>query len=203
MPKNDNLWYRLGYALESARSRVPDALPEEEVLPASGGDASSDVSHKVFDALMTVGAGSVLTKILSAWPSRKAPGIFRLFRGGAAGAAAAFLAELARPALTGRSPEEPMEARLTDVLLTGAGRGLLYAVLVEPRIPGHPLLRGVTFGGLQYALMPWGGLAKLAGSRTPQGKVPALSVLLEDRGDEEEVIEHIAFGVALALLYDR
>ena len=53
------------------------------------------------DAILTVGAGSFLTRAISLWPSRRGPGLFRLFRGGAAGAVAAFLAELARPALTG------------------------------------------------------------------------------------------------------
>jgi hypothetical protein len=145
----------------------------------------------------------VLTRVLSFWPSRRGPGLFRLFRAGAAGAAAAFLAELARPALTGRNAETPLEEELTDILLAGAGRGLLYAALVEPRAPGPPLLRGATYAGLEYLLTPWGGLGELAGSKAPQGKIPALSVLLKDRGADEQLVEHIAFGVALALLYDR
>jgi hypothetical protein len=161
------------------------------------------VSHKLLDALLTVGAGSVLTRVLSLWPSRRGPGLFRLFRAGAAGAAAAFLAELARPVLTGKKAETPLEEKLTDILLAGAGRGLLYAALVEPRIPGPPLLQGAAYGGLEYALMPWGGLGEVAGSRTPQGKIPALAVLLKDRGADEQLVEHLAFGIALALLYDR
>jgi hypothetical protein len=57
------------------------------------------------------------------------------------------------------------------------------------------------YGGLEYALSPWGGLAELAGSKTPLGGIPALSVLLRDRGTDEELVERIAYGVALALLY--
>jgi hypothetical protein len=120
-----------------------------------------------------------------------------------AGAAAAFLAELARPAITGIKSETPLEEELTDVLLAGVGRGLLYAALVEPRIPGPPLLQGAAYGGLEYALMPWGGLGELAGSHSPQGKIPALAMLLKDRGADEQLVEHIAYGVAVALLYNR
>jgi hypothetical protein len=201
MPKNENLWYRVGYALESVRNRLPAHPSESGVAPAEVEGATPEVTNKVLNALLAVGAGSVVTRIVSLWPSRGGPGLFRLFRAGAAGAAAAFLAELARPALTGRATETPLEQELTDILLAGAGRGLLYAALVEPRIPGPPLLQGAAYGSMEYALTPWGGLSELAGSKAPQAKVPALAVLLKDRGADEHLVEHIAFGVALALLY--
>jgi len=199
MPKKENLWYQVGYALETVRNRLPTPTADEGKKPLP----VDDVSHKVMDALLTVGAGSVLTRTLSFLPSKGGPSLFRLFRGGIAGSVAAFLAELARPALTGKNPKTPLEEEITDVLLAGAGRGLLYAALVEPRVPGPPILQGAMYGGLEYALMPWGGLGELAGSRAPQGKIPALAVLLKDRGADEKLIEHIAFGVALALLYNR
>lgn len=203
MPTKENLWYRVGYALETVRNRLPTPPDQEGKKPSPAHGLSHEVSHKVLDALLAVGAGSVLTRVLALWPSRKGPGLFRLFRAGAAGAAAAFLAELIRPALTGKRSEATIEEELTDILLAGAGRGLLYAALVEPRVPGPPLLQGAAYGGLEYALSPWGGLGELAGSKAPHGKVPALSVLLKDRGADEQLVEHIAFGVALALLYDR
>ena len=199
MHKKENLSYRMGYALETVLSRLPTAKEAGGKKPSP----VDDVSHKVLDALLTVGAGSVLTRVLSLWPSRRGPGLFRLFRAGAAGAAAAFLAELARPVLTGRNAETALEEKLTDVLLAGAGRGLLYAALVEPRIPAPPVLKGAAYGGLEYALRPWGGLGELAGSKAPHGKIPALQLLLKDRGADEQLVEHVAFGVALALLYDR
>ena len=52
-------------------------------------------------------------------------------------------------------------------------------------------------------LSPWGGLEELAGSAAPHRKVPVLSVLLKNRGEEEQFLEHLAFGIALALLYER
>ncbi len=210
MPHKKNLWYQLGHALETARTRLPAQTENKGFKPSAKGRQPSavegmslDVSHKVLDALLTVGAGSLLTRALSLWPTRKGPGLFRLFRGGAAGAAAAVLAELARPVLTGRKATAALEEDLTDILLTGAGRGLLYAALVEPRTPGPPILQGAAYGSLEYALTPWGGLGELAGSEAPQGKIPALSVLLKDRGANEHLVEHVAFGIALALLYTR
>jgi hypothetical protein len=89
------------------------------------------------------------------------------------------------------------------LLLSGAGRGLLYAAIVEPRVPGHPILRGTTYSALEYALTPWGGLEGLTGTAAPHRKIPVLSVLLQNRGEEEQFLEHLAFGIALALLYDR
>jgi hypothetical protein len=203
MPNKENLWYRVGYALETVRDRLPPPARESAGKPSRGETLSHDVSHKIMDAFLAVGAGSLFTRVFSLLPRRRNPGIFRLLRAGTAGAVAAFLAEAVRPALTGKKPDTPMEEALTDILLTGAGRGLLYAALVEPRIPAPALLQGVAYGSLEYALTPWGGLGELAGSKAPQGKIPALSVLLKDRGTDEQLVEHIAFGVALALLYDR
>jgi len=225
MQKNEDLWYRIGYALEAARLRHPriasaetkaarkgEAAPPglsraREALLAVLGRAESrpldGTSSKVLDAFLTVGAGSILTRLLTLWPGRPRPGLFRLLKAGAAGAAAAFLYELIRPALSGETPGRSLEEELTEILLSGAGRGLLYAALVEPRIPRPPLLQGTTYGALEYALSPWGGLEELAGSAAPHRKIPVLSVLLKNRGEEEKFLDHLAFGIALALLYDR
>ena len=201
MQTKENLWYRVGYALETVRKHLPEALGEVSTELTPAGTKTPHGSHKVLTTLLTAGAGSIVARAVSLWPSRNAPGVFRLFRAGAAGAAAAFLAELVRPVLTGKKADSALEEELTDILFAGVGRGLLYAALVEPRIPGGPILQGAVYGGLEYALTPWGGLGELAGSKTPLGGFPALSVLLKDRGADEELVERIAYGVALALLY--
>ncbi len=225
MHENEDLWYRIGYALESARQRLPAApapgssVPEERAgAPESRAtgrewmaaalqkarERNLDApSSKILEAVLTLGAGTVLTRVLAVWPGRRKPGLFRLFKAGVAGAAASFLSELARPLLSGRPTDKALEDELTDILLSGAGRGLLYAALVEPRLPPPPVLQGTAYGALEWALSPWGGLEELAGSAAPQHKVPVLSVLLKNRGEEEQFLEHLAFGVALALLYDR
>jgi len=225
MQKKEDLWYRVGYALEAARHRLPVAPPpgspavrkkdresgpaaiaREKIAGAIGKlqrHELDETSGKILDAFLTVGLGTVLTRFLALWPGRRRPGLFRLFKAGAAGAAAALLAELVRPALSGEPADGSLEEELTDVILSGAGRGLLYAAIIEPRVPGPSILQGSTYGALEYALSPWGGLEELAGSAAPHRKVPVLSVLLKNRGEEELFLEHLAFGVALALLYER
>ena len=59
------------------------------------------------------------------------------------------------------------------------------------------------YGSLEYALTPWGGLEGLAGDALPDRRIPVVSALLRGRGEEEALLEHLAFGVALALLYGR
>lgn len=199
MQHNEDVWYRIGYALETARSRLPVPQDGDRRKPS----LKDDTSHKLLDALLAVGGGAILTRVLSLWPGRRRPGLFSLLRAGAAGAAASFLVELIRPALVGEEREGSLEDELSDILLSGAGRGLLYASIVEPRIPAPPVVQGSAFGALEYALTPWGGLEELTGKEAPHRKVPVLSILLRSRGEEEQFLEHLAFGIALALLYDR
>jgi hypothetical protein len=215
MPKNQDVWYRVGYALESTRRGIPAARGGSHRKPAPAREVPArvlegvarrvlaDLPPEVMETIFTVGAGTVLTRVLSLWPGRGRPGLFRLLRAGASGAAAALLAELIRPVLTGKKTGKALEEELTDILLSGAGRGLLYAALVEPRIPGPPALQGSVYGALEYALTPWGGLEDLAGSAVPYRRIPGLSVLLRGRGEEEALLEHLAFGVALAILYRK
>jgi hypothetical protein len=203
MKKNEDVWYRLGYALETARHRGPAPTKVAKLTRLGKKRPVDEVSHKVLDAVLAVGAGSVLTRALSLWPGRRRPGLFRLFRAGAAGAAAGFLAELIRPVLVGDQTRAALEEELTDILLSGAGRGLLYAAVVEPRVPGPSALQGAIYAALEYALYPWGGLEALAGSQAPHKKVPVLSALFKGQREEELFLQHLAFGLALALLYDR
>lgn len=221
MQDNEELWYRIGYALESARIRArtqeegPGTVLTKVVRKAAKKRTGKpevrrknknhplpldDASRKVLDAFLTVGAGTAITRLLSLWPGKRRPGLFSLGKAGAAGAAAAFLTGLLRPILSTEEASS-LEDDLTDLLLSGAGRGLLFAAIVEPRIPGPGLLQGGVYGALEWALTPWGGLEKLAGPAAPQGKIPVLSVLLQGGEKEERLLEHLVFGIVLALLY--
>lgn len=159
-----------------------------------------EASGKLLEAVFTVGAGTFLTRLLALWPGSRRPGMFRLGKAAAAGAASAFLTGLIRPLLSSEEASV-LEEDLTDLLLSGAGRGLLYAAIVEPRIPGPGLLRGSVYGALEWALIPWGGLEELAGPAAPQGKVPLLSALLQGDEEEAELLQHLVFGMILSLLY--
>jgi hypothetical protein len=211
MSNKNDLWYRMGFALETARLRLPEApaiagklLKHAGKKPKKGKSTPLDeATQKLLDAVLTVGAGTALTRALAFWPGRRRPGLFGLGRAGAAGAAAAFLAELLRPALAGDKPARTQEDDLTDLLLSGVGRGLIYAAIIEPRIPGPFYLTGSVYGALEWALTPWGGLEEVAGPAAPHQKIPVLSTLLQRRKEDEELLEHLAFGIALALLYRK
>jgi len=218
MQNREDIWYRIGFALESARhgaearergsgkggKKAPPATRGKERPPAlelRHPAPLDDASRKLLDAVLTVGAGTALTRLLSLWPGSRRPGLFRLGKAGAAGAAAAFLVGLLRPVLSPREAAS-LEEELTDILLSGAGRGMLYAAIVEPRVPGPGMVQGSLYGALEWALTPWGGLEKLAGPAAPHRKIPVLSVLLQGGDKEEELLEHLLFGVVLAVLYE-
>jgi hypothetical protein len=91
-------------------------------------------------------------------------------------------------------PEELM-ARFAAGVAVAAG----YASLLYPRLPGSPLFRGLTFGALEMAAAPRGGLAALASS-TPGIRYPLQALALpvdEDAGP----LSHVAFGLGLGLFY--
>jgi hypothetical protein len=90
---------------------------------------------------------------------------------------------------------------LPDRLLSGAARGLVFGAVAEPRLPGPPILRGLTWGGAEFLLSPLGGLPRFLLRHTPYGRLPLVqsAVKPEDHG-EGDLLEHLVFGIALALL---
>ena len=83
---------------------------------------------------------------------------------------------------------------------------MLYGAVLEPRLPGSPLLRGATFGVMEYVTSPFGGLDGILGASSPNRTMPIVAALL-GRGDSEaksgagSITDHVAFGIALGLLY--
>jgi len=125
-----------------------------------------------------------------------------LLRAGAAGAGAALLREMVDPLLHGEKRLAPLGPESAEAALAGAARGLLYGSVLEPRLPGPRALRGVLYGTLEYAVSPWGGLTSLLGERAPHRRIPLLQGLFEDYAlGDDTYFDHLAFGVALALLY--
>ena len=126
----------------------------------------------------------------------------RIIKAGAAGAGAALLTDLVRVVLSGRMEGSTPDNVTVERLLAGAGQGLVYGVVVEPRIPGPPLLKGALYGTAEYAVDPVGGMGRLLGPHAPIRRAPVVAQLLEgiDVG-ERGYVEHVTFGIALALLY--
>lgn len=210
----DSIWFRIGYALEQARTAsapsrlrsLVDRLPDRSGRKNGPGKADrpdeGDGSGGALDALLVTGGGALLSRLLGLRAARHRPGVSGLARAGAAGAGAALLRELVHPLLHGELRAPRFDGELGDALLAGAARGLVYASLVEPRIPGPSAARGVLFGTTEYLAAPWGGLTRLAGRHAPHRRIPLFSSLFEGYDPSEDTfVDHIAFAVALAVLY--
>jgi len=220
MKESGNLWFRIGYALERARhepavgrlrgleERLTNKKAVSKDAPAArsrqrDGDAAPTPGRaQALDALRAAGTEAAASRILALLPARKSPGALALLRAGTAGAGAALLRELLDPLLRGELRLARPGPGTAHTLLAGAARGLLYAGALEPRLPGPPALRGLVYGSIEYITAPMGGLSGLLGHRAPHRRIPLLAELLDDDAlGEDSYLDHVAFGVALALLY--
>lgn len=199
MTDRQNLWFRLGYALESARPsnlRAKVGSPDRGLLrnPFSKNGAPEGT---MLDSLLSAGAGAVAGKLLGGGPS---PGPLGLARAAAAGATATVARSLIRIALN-IEPREGAPALGREVL-EGAARGLLYGAVVEPRLAGPPITRGLFFGVVEYTVAPWGGLDEVLGAASPRRTMPILGALMAvEKAPAESFTDHLVFGVMLGLLY--
>jgi hypothetical protein len=118
------------------------------------------------------------------------------------GAGAAVIVELARPLLRGERSLPELDEGTFDRVLEGIAQALAYAAVVEPRLGGPGVLRGAAYGAAEYAALPLGGLARVFGRATPQGRIPIAGRLLEGLGDaDRSFLEHLAFGAVMGALY--
>ena len=191
-----NIWYQLGYALETARQHAP--APKK--VSKKPGKADETAQPSAVDQLLAAGGGAVAHKLISALAG-DGPGTLRIARAALAGAGAAFVLSVLRnpngsAAENGTAPDPALE------LLIGAGRGILYGSMLEARLPGSPVFRGATFGVMEYVASPMGGLDGILGAASPHRTMPVLSLLFA--GEETpsgSLTHHVAFGAALGLLY--
>ncbi len=191
--KADPIWQTLGHSLDAALDTLSGTL---ESL------SSRRPSRPVSGALTAV-SSALLAKGAKRWAESRRPRVTRLLRGAAAGAGAAGLLLAVRILLAGRTEEYERPAReLTDELLAGAGRGVIYAALLDPYLPGPPLIRGALTGTADYLTAPWGGIFSPLQNLSPAGKLPVISILLET-GDAEDdpYLAFLLHGAALGLLY--
>jgi hypothetical protein len=222
---DDSIWYRLGYGLEQAvhgvsRRRLrslaergaevldPRSDPGEKDgnpgagKPAGEGEGAGDSDGNGVNALVAAGTGVAVSRLLGLWSPRRSPGVTGLVKAGAAGAAASLLHHLVRPLLRGRLELPSADRDLPDELLSGTARGLLYASVLEPRLPGPAVARGAAYGSLEYLASPWGGLGALVGKRAPHRRLPLVSSLMDPGHDEDDTwLDHVVYAVALAALY--
>ena len=220
-----SIWYQLGYALETFRHGARSAREVRSTKEArsagkgrstaearSAGNARGEATDperrpvsSTVDQLIATGTGILGDRLFSIVDGRR-PGGLRMTRAALAGAGAALALSLFRNGKNGKlgvgqSPHDP-----TAELLTGAARGILYGAVLEPRLPGSPLLRGATFGVMEYVTSPFGGLDGILGASSPHRTMPIVAALLgqSDSGAGSgagSIADHVAFGVTLGLLY--
>jgi hypothetical protein len=133
-----------------------------------------------------------------------------LFRGAAAGAGAAgvvfavdrFSQNGGKPVGRDERPAVDLIDDLIDRLLAGAGRGFVYAAILDPLLPGPPIVRGALAGTADYLALPLGGLFSRLQSFSPIRRVPVISALF-DTGEarDDSYLTFLAYGLVLGLLY--
>ena len=138
--------------------------------------------------------------------ARRAPvGSRSLAKGAVAGAGAAgalLLFRLLSTRRTERTSDGGDSDSLTGELLAGAGRGLIYAALLDPCLPGSPPLRGALVGTAHYLAAPLGGLFARMQEFSPVRRVPLVSALLEvGTAPDAPFEDYLLEGVLLGLIY--
>jgi hypothetical protein len=202
MANNDRSpWYVLGQALGGAGNLVSNFTSNpsggsEDPGTGGGGGGGTGLPAPLTGTLAGA-AGTILLTALERWLGKRRPPFRKLLRGAVAGAGAAGIVAAARVLV-----DQDDELDLMDELLAGAGKGVIYAALLEPFMPGPPVLRGSLAGSLDYLASPAGGVFSRLQSLSPARKLPLISVLLE-AGDAEDdpYLAFLLHGAALGLLY--
>lgn len=218
--QEDSFWYDLGRGVGTVISVLPGSpkppsdghsrRPDPRRRSRSLARKSSESRERAAEPGLEILAGGITALVISAlrgWTGGGRSSPSRLLRGAIAGAGAAG-AIFAFRLLSGgdgsgkRGGEGDLVGDVADELLAGAGRGLIYATLLEPLLPGPAFLRGAAAGALDYAATPLGGIFSSLQSLSPIRRVPVISILLET-GDAEDdsFLSFIAHGVLLGLLY--
>jgi hypothetical protein len=211
MASNKSIWFHIGHAVERARfvpaprKRTLAGLAERarDALPVGRAEKEDEGGIPAADELVTAGVALAVDRALGALTRRRRPGVGRLVRAGAAGAAAALLVDLVRPLLRTGGGRSSIGRETAEHMLAGAGQGLIYGSVVEPYVPGPSFFRGAVYGTIEHLAHPAGGLGGLLGPHTPHQKLPVIGNLFEDvDAHERAYLEELVFGVAMALIYE-
>lgn len=203
---SNNIWFRLGHALERARHGAPAkgkslATLRERAIGRSDREPTPGIPSA--DDLMTAGLALVVDRVMGGWGRRSEPGFTRLLRAAASGAAAALIVDLIRPLLQGEPGLPVFDRETADRIVAGAGQGLVYGAVLEPRVPGPPFAKGILFGSAEYMAHPLGGVTHLLGRHAPHRRLPVIGDVMEQLDDHDRAwLEHVAFGIALAVIYE-
>ena len=207
MEAKASIWYRLGYAWETARpgpaARNGGASGQGPPPLRSGNGSAPSATRKIASSLLWRNlldeAGGLAQRVVGGRTDRL-PARRDLPRAALAGAGAALAARslaslLARDASSGDEPGLGLE------LARGAVEGLAMAVLSR-HLPSGRVLRIALCGAARYAAAPRGGLPRVIRPIAP-GMIRTLSVLAPESARNRGLLEHAAFAAAFVLLYGR
>ena len=214
---DDSFWHGLGRGFGA----VISSLPGTSTLSSTGRsrprksparpDEDRDRPHDALSGVLAGGVTTFVVSVMRRWSRTHRPSPRALARGAVAGAGAAGAVLLYRLLIARRKEEAdgpPGRAAHTspgefaDELLAGAGRGLIYAALLAPYLPGPPILRGAIVGSVDYLATPLGGLFSRLQEFSPIRRVPAIFILLET-GDAQDdpYLAFLVHGALMGLLY--
>jgi hypothetical protein len=213
MSLGDSLWYGLGRSAERLSSTLSRATQSvREAGPDRGPDGNGQgtgptpLSHST-EAMLLAGLSAALLSGVRRWTASRRPGLGSLARGALAGAGAVAcvhaFAVLRRHGSDEDNDHETRPVDVLDELLSGAGRGIIYAAILDPLLPGPPLLRGSLAGTAEYLSAPLGGIFSNLEKLSPIRRVPFISVLLEtgEPSDDDSFFSFLAYGLILGALY--
>ena len=212
----DSFWHGLGRGIESTISALPvtstrSLLGRSRTRRQTGSPDEVGESGNVRPGALLRAISAFGVSIARRWSRTHRPSPRALARGAIAGAGAAGIVLLYRMLMAPRTkgigdvgPEEAEAStdEIADELLAGAGRGLIYAALLDPYLPGPPILRGAMIGAADYLTAPLGGLFSRLQEFSPIRRVPVISILLET-GDAEDdpFLLFLLHGALLGLIY--
>lgn len=209
MASEQSFWFRIGYALERAINPTTTSGERFSNLgDQSQKKATSDASQPsgkwpLPDQVTPTALLAAASEVMEMWRPQRRASLTRLVRAGVSGAVAAFLLDLLKPVLNGNPAQPWLDKAAGNRILAGVSQGLLYGTIIEPHLPGPPLLKGALFGCAEYAAIPAGGLSQLLGGHTPKGQIPVWGRFFETAGRHDRAyVEHMVFSIALALIYE-
>jgi hypothetical protein len=203
-----DLFYSLGTLAGTSLGVVERRLGPSNSVESSGTSDTADPRGEPPEADIG-GEGFLVDAVIgaaAAWVMKTAlrPRSVSWPRVAVAGVGATVLADLAGQML---DPEAATGSRARDGdpdallvrLASGVAMAAGYAAVLYPRLPGSPLAKGLTFGVMELAAAPHGGLARVA-TDTPGLKFPLMDLALPPDYDRR-LLPPLAFGLALGLLY--
>lgn len=207
MEARASIWYRLGYAWETARPGPAagngGGAGRGHPSSRSGNKSAPSAARKTAPSLLRGSlldeAGGLARRVVGRRAVASA-GRGDLARAALAGAGAA-LAARTLAGLLARDEPSGDEAGLGIELVRGAAEGMALAILTR-HLPRGRLLRIGLCGAARYAAAPRGGLPRVIRPIAP-ATIRTLSALAPESTRNGGLLEHGAFAAAFVLLYGR